>query len=289
MKSIKIVHSPANELTDSLTRYLKEIRRTEYLTSDEECDLIRRIRKGDLIALEKLVKCNLRFVVSVAKHYQHQGISLPDLISEGNLGLLKAAQRYDETRGFKFISYAVWWIRQSILQALSEHSRIVRLPKNKINTISRIGDAFTQLEQEFEREPTLDELAYLLNIELADVQSMLGFRVKQVSIDAPLKEDELKSLADILKNPNAEPPDHDITINQSLKKEIEFLLAGLKESHAQVVRMYYGLDGEEPMTLYEISKKLNISSERVRQIKEAALTRLKNTSRYKILQEYIRI
>ncbi len=283
------MHGPTTQVTESLAIYLKEIRGTDFLTSDEECDLIKSIRKGNLMALEKLVKCNLRFVVSIAKHYQHQGISLSDLISEGNLGLLKAAQRYDETRGFKFISYAVWWIRQSIMQALCEHSRIVRLPRNKINSIRSIGEAFTQLEQEFEREPSLDELAYLLNIELSDVQSMLGFRVKQVSIDAPLKEDELKSLADILKNPNAEPPDHDIANNQSLKKEVEFLLTGLKHNQAEVVRMYYGLDGEEPMTMLEISKKMKVTSERIRQIKQVALNKLKKTSRYKILQDYIRI
>jgi RNA polymerase primary sigma factor len=289
MKRIQIINSASSDISDSLTRYFKDIRKTELLTTDEEYKLITKIRQGDLQALEQLVKGNLRFVVSVAKHYQHQGISLPDLISEGNLGLLRAAQRYDETRGFKFISYAVWWIRQSILQALDEHSRIIRLPRNKVNSLSKVREAFIQLEQEFEREPTLEELAYLLDVELADVQSALGLRIRQVSIDAPLREDEVQSLADILDNPNAEAPDHHIENTESLRKEIDLLLSGLKESQAEVVKMYYGLDGNEQMTLYEISKKLNVSSERIRQIKESALIRLKNSKRYHVLKEYIRM
>ncbi len=285
MKSIKIINSTTDQSSISLSRYLKEIRKVDFLTPNEEFELIKKVRQGDMPALEKLVKANLRFVVSVAKHYQYQGISLADLISEGNLGLLKAAQRYDETRGFKFISYAVWWIRQSILQALDEHSRIVRLPRNKVNSISKIGEAFAKLEQEFEREPSVDELAYLLNIELTDVQSALGLKIRQVSIDAPLREDEVFSLADILRNPNADPPDHHISNSESLKTEINLLLATLTENQAQVVKMYYGLGGKNQMTLYEI--KLNISSERVRQIKEAAISRIKKSNRYKNLKEYI--
>jgi RNA polymerase primary sigma factor len=288
MKSIKIINSTTDHSSNSLTRYLKEIRKVDFLTPNEEFDLIKKVREGDMPSLERLVKANLRFVVSVAKHYQYQGITLPDLISEGNLGLLKAAQRYDETRGFKFISYAVWWIRQSILQALDEHSRIVRLPRNKVNSLSRISEAFTKLEQEFEREPSIDELAYMLNVELADVQSALGLKIKQVSIDAPLQQDEVYSLADILKNPNAEPPDHHISNNDSLRIEIELLLDGLNDNQAQVVRMYYGLDGNEQMNLYEIGRKLKVSSERVRQIKETALARIKKSARYRNLKEFAR-
>jgi RNA polymerase primary sigma factor len=288
MKSIKIINSTTDQSSDSLTRYLKEIRKVDFLTPIEEFELIKRVRAGDLLALERLVKANLRFVVSVAKHYQYQGITLPDLISEGNLGLLKAAQRYDETRGFKFISYAVWWIRQSILQALDEHSRIVRLPRNKVNSLSKINEAFAQLEQEFEREPSIEELAYLLDVELTDVQSALGLKIKQVSIDAPLREDEVHSLADILKNPNAEPPDHQISNSESLRVEIDIILENLNSNQAEVIKMYYGLEGKEQMNLYEIGRKLNISSERVRQIKEAALTRIKKSGRYRFLKEYVR-
>ncbi len=237
-------------------------------------------------ALEKLVSANLRFVISVAKHYQGQGLSLSDLISEGNLGLLKAAERFDETRGFKFISYAVWWIRQSIIQALTEHSRMVRLPRHRVQSLGKISKAFLQLEQEFEREPSADELAHVLDLDSDEIKSALGLELKQVSIDAPITKDEVKSLVDIIENPNAELPDHDMAHHQSLKNEIRFLLTELNTSQAEVVRMYFGIGGNEQMNLYEISRKLNLSSERIRQIKDAALIRIKKSSHYQLLKEY---
>ncbi len=260
MKRLNIINSNTNHNSDSLTWYLKEIRKVKFLTTDEEFALIVKVRQGDIQALEKLVYANLRFVVSVAKHYQHQGISLSDLICEGNLGLLKAAERYDETRGFKFISYAVWWIRQSILKALDEHSRIVRLPRNKVNSLSKITAALIQLEQEFEREPTSEELAILLDVDLVQIENVIGLKVRQVSIDAPFSDDnEANSLTDIIKNTNAEAPDHHVLNKESLKKEIEMLLAHLKETQAEVVKMYYGLDGGEQMTLLEISGFFNLA------------------------------
>lgn len=286
MKRIQVVNS-ATPNSDSLSLYLKEIKKVSPLTPDEEFALIVKVRNGDIHALEKLINTNLRFVVSVAKHYQHQGLGLADLIGEGNLGLLKAVERYDETRGFKFISYAVWWIRQSILKALDEHSRIVRLPRNKVNAANRIGEALVQLEQEFEREPTHDELATLLEVELREVQNAFGLKIRQVSIDAPLKDGEETSLTEMFRNPNEDLPDHQIVIKESLKKEIEILLNDLKKTQAEVVKMYYGLESGEQMTLVEISKKLNVSSERIRQIKEEAISKIKKSVRYKILKEFI--
>ena len=288
MKRLSIINSNTNHNSDSLTWYLKEIRKVKFITPNEEFALIIKVREGDIQALEKLIYANLRFVVSVAKHYQHQGISLSDLICEGNLGLLKAAERYDETRGFKFISYAVWWIRQSILKALDEHSRIIRLPRNKIYSISKITEALVQLEQEFEREPTTEELATLLDVDLAQIENVLGLKVRQVSIDAPFSDGkEANSLTDIIRNTNAEAPDHHVLNRESLRKEIEMLLADLKETQADVVKMYYGLDGGEQMTLLEISRRLNVSSERIRQIKEAAMVRIKKSNRYKLLKEFM--
>ncbi len=257
------------------------------MTPKEEFELIAQIRLGDIQALERLVNANFRFVVSVAKHYQGQGISLPDLICEGNLGLLNAAERYDETRGFKFVTYAVWWIRQSILRALSEHSRIVRLPRYKIESISKISDAFVKLEQEFEREPTNEELAHFLDVELEKIESTVNLTVVQVPIDAPMNGDEIDSLLDILNNPNAELPDDRFSGDDLLKEEIELLLSELKGKHAQVVKMYYGIDSPENMNMVEISEKLNLSSERVRQIRNEAIERLKKSNRYERLKEFI--
>lgn len=287
MKRLNIENGTTKQESQSLALYLKEIRKVDSLTHEEEFELLAKIREGDMQALEKLVNANLRFVVSVAKHYQGQGISLPDLICEGNLGLLNAAERYDETRGFKFVTYAVWWIRQAILRALSEHSRIVRLPRNKIESISKISDAFVKLEQEFEREPTTEELAHFLDVELEKIESTISLTVVQVSIDTPINSDEIDSLLDILKDPNAELPDHRFSGDDLLKEEIELLLGELKGKQAQVVKMYYGIDSEENMNMVEISEKLNMTSERVRQIRNKALERLKKSNRYEKLKEYI--
>ncbi len=288
MKSINITNSITHRSSHSLSRYLSEIKKCGSLSPAQECELVKKVREGNYLALDKLISANLRFVVAVAKHYQNQGIGLPDLICEGNLGLLKAVQRYDETKGFRFTSYAVWWIRQSILQALSTYSRCVRLPQHKIKTLRKINVAFLQLEQEFEREPSMEELASLMNIELSDVQSALSIKMKQVSIDAPLNHTgEINSLADIINNSNAERPDHEISTNESMRMEVESLFAGLNENQAEVVKMYYGFYGVEEMTLSQISKKLNVSSERVRQIKDAALIRIKKSIHCKRLKECI--
>jgi RNA polymerase primary sigma factor len=288
MRQLKIVKQVTNRETASLDKYLQEIGKVELITAEQEVELARRIKKGDQVALEKLTKANLRFVVSVSKQYQNQGLTLPDLINEGNLGLIKAAQRFDETRGFKFISYAVWWIRQSILQALAEQSRIVRLPLNKIGSINKVNKAFSQLEQEFERPPTPDELAAVLEMSVEEVKQSLKNSGRHVSMDAPLKDgDESSStMYDVLSSSESPSPEQEL-MHDSLRKEIERALSTLTVREADVVRLYFGLSGQHPMTLEEIGEKFDLTRERVRQIKEKAIRRLKHTSRSKILKSYL--
>ncbi len=270
---------------DSLDTYLREIGEVPLLKPEEEVELARRIKQGDQEALEKLTKANLRFVVSVAKQYQGQGLSLGDLINEGNLGLLKAANRFDETRGFKFISYAVWWIRQSILQALAEQSRVVRLPLNRIGALNRIGRVFSMLEQEFEREPSAAEIAAELNMTPKEVHEALRIGGRHLSLDATLGDDQNR-LLDTLENTDTPPPDQDL-MKESLKIEIKEALATLDDREAEVLRLYFGLDGEHPMTLEEIGERFRLTRERVRQIKEKALQRLRHTSRSRKLRAYL--
>ena len=286
MRQLKITKQVTNRETASLDKYLQEIGKVELITADEEVSLAQRIKQGDQSALEKLTKANLRFVVSVSKQYQNQGLSLPDLINEGNLGLIKAAQRFDETRGFKFISYAVWWIRQSILQALAEQSRIVRLPLNKIGSINKINKAYAQLEQQFEREPNADEIATLLGISENEVKESLKNSGRHVSMDAPLVQDEDNTMYDVLKSEENSTPDTGL-LYESLRKEIERAVSTLTQREADVIRLYFGLNGSHPMTLEEIGEKFDLTRERVRQIKEKAIRRLKHTSRSKILKTYL--
>jgi RNA polymerase primary sigma factor len=288
MRQLKITKQVTNRETASLDKYLQEIGRVDLITAEEEVELARRIKQGDQVALEKLTKANLRFVVSVSKQYQNQGLSLPDLINEGNLGLIKAAQRFDETRGFKFISYAVWWIRQSILQALAEQSRIVRLPLNKIGSINKINKAFARLEQEFERPPTAAELAETLDMTLDEVKQSMKNSSRHTSLDAPLKEgDESSStMMDVLRLGDTPSPDTDL-MTESLRKEIERSLRTLTPREGDVIRLYFGLNGEHPMTLEEIGERFDLTRERVRQIKEKAIRRLKHTSRSRILKSYL--
>ena len=288
MRQLKITKQVTNRETASLDKYLQEIGRVDLITAEEEVSLAKRIKEGDEEALERLVKANLRFVVSVSKQYQNQGLSLPDLINEGNLGLIKAAQRFDETRGFKFISYAVWWIRQSILQALAEQSRIVRLPLNKIGSINKINKAFAKLEQEFERTPTAVELAESLDMTIDEVKQSLKNAGRHVSMDAPLKQgDESSStMYDVLRTGDSPAPD-DQLMTESLRREIERSLKTLTPREADVIRLYFGLNGEHPMTLEEIGERFDLTRERVRQIKEKAIRRLKHTSRSRILKGYL--
>ncbi|HFE52403.1 MAG TPA: sigma-70 family RNA polymerase sigma factor [Bacteroidetes bacterium] len=270
---------------DSLDTYLREIGEVPLLKPEEEVELARKIKQGDQDALEKLTKANLRFVVSVAKQYQGQGLSLGDLINEGNLGLLKAANRFDETRGFKFISYAVWWIRQSILQALAEQSRVVRLPLNRVGALNRIGRVFSILEQEFEREPSAAEIAAELNMTTKEVHDTLRFGGRHLSLDDSLGEEHSR-LLDTLPNGDSPPPDSAL-MRESLKLEIEEALATLDEREAEVLRLYFGLNGEHPLTLEEIGERFRLTRERVRQIKEKALQRLRHTSRSRMLRAYL--
>jgi RNA polymerase primary sigma factor len=287
MRQLKITKQVTNRETASLDKYLQEIGRVELITAEEEVKLAQAIKRGDQKALEKLTKANLRFVVSVAKQYQNQGLTLGDLINEGNLGLIKAAQRFDETRGFKFISYAVWWIRQSILQALAEQSRIVRLPLNKIGSINKINKAFSKLEQEYEREPSPDELAQVLELTSDDIKDTMRTSGRHVSMDAPLVSGEESSLLDVLEDEDQLNPDH-MLISESLRREIERALSTLTSREADVIRLYFGLElGEQPMTLEEIGERFDLTRERVRQIKEKAIRRLKHTSRSKILKTYL--
>ncbi len=288
MRQLKISKQVTNRETASLDKYLQEIGRVELITAEEEVDLARRIKVGDQAALEKLTKANLRFVVSVSKQYQNQGLSLPDLINEGNLGLIKAAQRFDETRGFKFISYAVWWIRQSILQALAEQSRIVRLPLNKIGSINKINKTFAKLEQEFEREPSIDEIAVALELSPEDIKESMKNHGRHVSMDAPLanSDENTSNMYDVLTSEDSPSPEGGL-INESLRREIERALTTLTSREADVVRLYFGLSGEHALTLEEIGEKFDLTRERVRQIKEKAIRRLKHTSRSKILKTYL--
>jgi len=288
MRQLKIAKQVTNRETASLDKYLQEIGRVELITADEEVRLAQRIREGDKEALERLTKANLRFVVSVAKQYQNQGMSLPDLINEGNMGLIKAAERFDETRGFKFISYAVWWIRQSILQALAEQARIVRLPLNKIGTINKINRAYSELEQRLERPPSADELAEKLEISVSDIRNSLKNNGRHVSMDAPLVADDASSssMYDILPNDALPGPEKNLVL-ESLRKDIERSLSTLTSREGDVVRLYFGLNGKHPMTLEEIGERFELTRERVRQIKEKAIRRLKHTSRSRMLQSYL--
>ncbi|MBL7897906.1 MAG: sigma-70 family RNA polymerase sigma factor [Crocinitomicaceae bacterium] len=288
MRQLKITKQVTNRETASLDKYLQEIGRVDLITADEEVELARKIKQGDTKALDRLTKANLRFVVSVSKQYQNQGLSLPDLINEGNLGLIKAAQRFDETRGFKFISYAVWWIRQSILQALAEQARIVRLPLNKIGIINKVNKAFSELEQQLGRTPTIDELADALEISEADVKQSMAGTTRHLSMDAPLKEDEEGSstLYDILQNPENNNPERELIL-ESLRNEILRSLNTLKHREADVIKLYYGLGGQAPMTLAEIGERFDLTRERVRQIKEKGIRKLKNASRSRVLKAYL--
>jgi RNA polymerase primary sigma factor len=283
---VKISKQYTNRESQSLDKYLQEIGKVELLVPQEEIDLARRIKKGDQKALEKLTKANLRFVVSVAKQYQNQGLSLGDLINEGNLGLIKAAKRFDETRGFKFISYAVWWIRQSILQALAEQSRIVRLPLNRVGALNKIGKAFSTLEQEFEREPSASELAEELDMSLFEVSDTLKISGRHLSMDAPFAQGEDNRLLDVIQDNRQPTPDSGL-LEESLKNEVKRALATLSEREAQVIKLYFGLDSEHSLTLEEIGEKFNLTRERVRQIKEKAIRRLRHASRSKALRAYL--
>ena len=286
MRQLKISKQITNRESQSLDKYLQEIGKVDLLTPDEEVELAKRIKEGDQIALEKLTKANLRFVVSVAKQYQNQGLSLGDLINEGNLGLIKAAQRFDETRGFKFISYAVWWIRQSILQALAEQSRIVRLPLNRVGSLNKISKTFSELEQKFEREPSPEELAEVLDVTTAEVVDTMKISGRHVSMDAPFVQGEENSLLDVLENDSEETPDSGL-MNDSLRREVQRALSTLTQREADVITLYFGLNGEHSMTLEEIGEKFNLTRERVRQIKEKAIRRLRHTSRSKALKPYL--
>ena len=286
MRQLKITKQVTNRETASLDKYLQEIGKVDLITADEEVELAQRIKAGDQLALEKLTKANLRFVVSVAKQYQNQGLTLPDLINEGNLGLIKAGQRFDETRGFKFISYAVWWIRQSILQALAEQSRIVRLPLNKIGSINKINKTFAFLEQSHERPPSAEEIAKELDMSIKDVKESLKNSGRHVSMDAPLVEGEDSNLYDVLRGSESPNPDREL-LNESLRTEIERALETLTPREADVIRLYFGLGNQHPMTLEEIGETFELTRERVRQIKEKAIRRLKHTSRSRILKTYL--
>ncbi|MFM9840850.1 MAG: RNA polymerase sigma factor RpoD/SigA [Cyclobacteriaceae bacterium] len=286
MRQLKISKQITNRESQSLDKYLQEIGKVDLLTPDEEVELAKRIKEGDQIALEKLTKANLRFVVSVAKQYQNQGLSLGDLINEGNLGLIKAAQRFDETRGFKFISYAVWWIRQSILQALAEQSRIVRLPLNRVGSLNKISKTFSELEQKFEREPSPEELAEVLQVTTAEVVDTMKISGRHVSMDAPFVQGEENSLLDVLENDSEEKPDSGL-MTDSLRREVQRALSTLTQRESDVITLYFGLNGEHAMTLEEIGEKFSLTRERVRQIKEKAIRRLRHTSRSKALKPYL--
>lgn len=287
MRQLKITKSITNRESQSLEKYLQEIGKVDLLTPEEEVDLAKRIKQGDQEALEKLTKANLRFVVSVAKQYQNQGLSLSDLINEGNLGLIKAAQRFDETRGFKFISYAVWWIRQSILQALAEQSRIVRLPLNRVGALNKIGKAFSNLEQKYEREPSPEEIAEVIEGMTEDeIAETLKISGRHTSIDAPFVQGEENSLLEVLHN-DSEPDPDNILIGESLSRDVERALSTLTQREAEVVRLYFGISTEHALTLEEIGERFDLTRERVRQIKEKAIRRLRHTSRSKGLKTYL--
>ena len=286
MRQLKISKQVTNRDTLSLDKYLHEIGKVELLSAEKEVELAKLIKTGDRNALETLIKGNLRFVVSVSKQYQNQGLSLPDLINEGNLGLIKAAERFDETRGFKFISYAVWWIRQSILQALAEQARIVRLPLNKIGSINKINKAFSKLEQDFQREPTVEEVANLLESKPELIEESMGFSGIHISMDAPLRDEEGGNLYDVMLNDDSPDPEEEL-MNMSLRKEIERSLSTLNEREGDILRYYFGLNGYQPLTLEEIGEELGLTRERVRQIKEKAIKKLKNQYRNRLLKSYL--
>lgn len=287
MRQLKISKSITNRESQSIEKYLQEIGKEDLLTPEEEVELARRIRQGDQTALEKLTRANLRFVVSVAKQYQNNSLSLNDLINEGNLGLVKAAQKFDETRGFKFISYAVWWIRQSIIQALAEHSRMVRLPLNKVGSLTKINKAFSELEQKYQREPTPEEVAILLGITVEEVEATLGISARHVSMDAPFQEGESNSLVDVIVNHNADIADAHLEYKESLKQETERTLASLTEREREVIKLFFGIGVEHPMTLEDIGESLGITRERMRQIKDKAITKLRSQTRSKALKAYL--
>ena len=287
MRQLKISKQITNRESQSLDKYLQEIGKVDLITSDVEVELAKRIREGDQIALEKLTKANLRFVVSVAKQYQNNGLTLGDLINEGNLGLIKAAKRFDETRGFKFISYAVWWIRQSILQALAEQSRIVRLPLNRVGSLNKISKTFSELEQKYEREPSPEELAEVLEVTTAEVVDTMKISGRHVSMDAPLSTSEDGgTLMDVMANNDSPKADHQL-MAESLQKEIERSLSTLTDKEREIIRLFFGIGMNHGLTLEEIGAKFNLTRERVRQIKEKAIRRLRHTSRNKLLKSYL--
>jgi RNA polymerase primary sigma factor len=287
MRQLKITKSITNRESQSLEKYLQEIGKVELISPEEEVRLATLIKQGCQKSLDRLTKANLRFVVSVAKQYQNQGLSLPDLINEGNVGLIKAAQRFDETRGFKFISYAVWWIRQSILQSLAEQSRIVRLPLNKVGLTNRIHKAFSLLEQQFEREPTAEELAEVLEMDIEEVTATLSINGRHVSVDSPLSEGEENTLIDVLENANADKTDGLLVHNESLKTEIDRSLKTLTERQKEVICFFFGIGVDHPMSLEDIGAMFSLTRERVRQIKDKAITKLKASNRCKILRTYL--
>jgi RNA polymerase primary sigma factor len=287
MRQLKITKSITNRESQSLEKYLQEIGKVELVSPEDEVKLARLIKQGDQKALDRLTKGNLRFVVSVAKQYQNQGLSLPDLINEGNLGLIKAAQRFDETRGFKFISYAVWWIRQSILQSLAEQARIVRLPLNKVGLTNRIQKTYSQLEQQFEREPSTEEVAEALEMDIEEVAASMSISSRHVSMDSPMSEGEENTLLDVLENPNADKTDGDLVYNQSLKTEIERSLTTLTERQKEVICFFFGIGVDHPMSLEDIGEKFSLTRERVRQIKDKAITKLKTNTRCQVLRTYL--
>lgn len=287
MRQLKITKSITNRESQSLEKYLQEIGKVDLLTPEQEVDLAQRIKQGDQDALEQLTKANLRFVVSVAKQYQNQGLSLSDLINEGNLGLIKAAQRFDETRGFKFISYAVWWIRQSILQALAEQSRIVRLPLNKVGSLNKINRAFSALEQQYEREPSAEELAEVLEIGSDEVSTTLSVAARHISVDAPFVEGEDNSLLDVLENNNTAKTDRSLAYGESLSREIDRSLSTLTERQRDVIKLYFGIGVEHSMSLEDIGEKFDLTRERVRQIKDKAINKLRTTNKSKLLKPYL--
>lgn len=286
MRQLKIVKQITNRENQSLDKYLSEIAKVELISAEQEVELAKRIREGDQVALEKLAKANLRFVVSVAKQYQNNGMSLGDLINEGNVGLIKAAARFDETRGFKFISYAVWWIRQSIMQALAEQSRIVRLPLNRVGSLNKISRAFSELEQKYEREPSAEELAKVLDMSPEEIESNQRLSGRAISVNAPFVQGEENSLLDVLENDSEETPDQGL-LHNSLRQEIARSLSTLTERESEVIASYFGLNGNQSMTLEEIGDKFSLTRERVRQIKEKATRKLRNGYRSKLLKSYL--
>jgi RNA polymerase primary sigma factor len=287
MRQLKISKSITNRESQSLEKYLQEIGRVEMISAEEEVKLAKQIRKGDQQALERLTKANLRFVVSVAKQYQNQGLSLPDLINEGNLGLIKAAQRFDETRGFKFISYAVWWIRQSIIQSLAEQARIVRLPLNKVGLSNKVNKAMQALEQQFEREPSVEEISEYLEMDTDDILTSMSNGFRHVSMDTPLSDGEDGTLLDVMHNPNAEATDEQLVHNDSMKQEIDRSLRQLTPRQQEVIKLFFGIDEDHPLSLEEIGDRYGITRERVRQIKDKAITKLRSTSRSIHLKSYM--